>query len=269
MVDRGPSYGASMGIEQGSPAVRIAAPPARSFRHALRAGSATMVHVAEYDLADWNPRVVVLDPPQQLAAWCARAGEAEAIVGGFFVRPGGVPLGELWIAGERMASERFRPRAGPRRSCVLIDGSGVRAAPRRELPRRPRGDLLQAGPLLVADGATVVGRDPEGFSSGAGQFDSDITRGRYPRAALGVRDGAVLAVACDGRSDDDAGLSLTELASLMLRLGADSAINLDGGGSTSLVSGGELVNTPREEHGIELVAGRPVSTAIVFSPRGT
>ena len=267
MADRIGAYGAAMGIEQGSPAVRFAAPPARSFRHALRGGSATTVYVAEYDLADWNPRVVVLDPPQQLGAWCARAGEAEAVVGGFFVRPRGTPLGELWVAGERRGSEPFQPPAGPRRSCVLIDGNRVRTAPRRELPRRPRGDLLQAGPLLVADGATVVGRDPEGFSSGAGQFDSDITRGRYPRAALGVRDGAALAVACDGRSDDDAGLTLVELASLMLRLGADSAINLDGGGSTSLVSGGRLMNTPREEHGIELVAGRPVSTAIVFTGR--
>ncbi|MEX2195089.1 MAG: phosphodiester glycosidase family protein [Thermoleophilaceae bacterium] len=256
-----------MGQGRGSPAIRAAPPRVRSFRHPLRGRAATTVHVAEYPQADWSARVVALDPPQQLAAWCARAGEAEAIVGGFFVRPRGTPLGELWIAGERTASEPFAPPRGPRRSCVLIDERGVRVAPRPELPRRPRGDLLQAGPLLVADGATVVGRDPEGFSSGAGQFDSDITRGRYPRAALGVRDGAVIALACDGRSDADAGLTLAELASLMLRLGADAAVNLDGGGSTSLVSGGELVNTPREEHGIELVAGRPVSTAIVFTGR--
>ena len=57
--------------------------------------------------------------------------------------------------------------------------------------RRPRGDLLQAGPLLVRDGAPAYRRehDPEGFRAGAVQFDSDISDGRYPRAALGLGGG--------------------------------------------------------------------------------
>ncbi len=53
----------------------------------------------------------------------------------------------------------------------------------------------------------------------------------------------------------------------MIELGAERAINLDGGGSASLVLGGELVNEPREEHGLALAGGRPVSTAIAFEPR--
>jgi exopolysaccharide biosynthesis protein len=73
-----------------------------------------------------------------------------------------------------------------------------------------------------------------------------------------------LAVACDGRAPNDAGLTLPELAELMATLGAERAINLDGGGSTSLVHDGVLRNVPREEHGIELVAGRPVANALVF-----
>ena len=44
-------------------------------------------------------------------------------------------------------------------------------------------------------------------------------------------------------------------------------INLDGGGSTSLVCGGRLRNRPRAEHGVRLPGGRPISTALVFSPR--
>jgi exopolysaccharide biosynthesis protein len=73
-------------------------------------------------------------------------------------------------------------------------------------------------------------------------------------------------VVCDGRGNDDSGMTLGELASLMVELGAESAINLDGGGSTSLVRDGRLVNRPREEHGLDLPAGRPVSTALVFVP---
>jgi exopolysaccharide biosynthesis protein len=53
----------------------------------------------------------------------------------------------------------------------------------------------------------------------------------------------------------------------MLALGAHEAINLDGGGSTSLVRGRRLVNRPREEHGLDLAAGRPISTALVFARR--
>jgi len=59
-------------------------------------------------------------------------------------------------------------------------------------------------------------------------------------------------------------MTLRELADLMVTLGSERAINLDGGGSTSLVHEGRLRNVPREEHGIELVAGRPVANALVF-----
>ena len=44
----------------------------------------------------------------------------------------------------------------------------------------------------------------------------------------------------------------------MAALGAVQAMNLDGGGSTSLVCGGRLRNVPRESHGITLPGGRAV-----------
>lgn len=251
------------------PKPTVAAPALRTFAHRLSDGAATTVHVAAYPLEDWSPRVAVLSPPTGLEAWCAASGESEALVGGFFIRPHGAPLGELWTGGRRRRSVGFQRPDGPGRACVALDGGRARIAPRRRLPGAPRGDLLQAGPLLVEGGRSIVrdGGDPEGFSSGARQFDSDITVGRYPRAALGVRGRSLVAVVCDGRSDRDAGMTLAELAALMARVRCEQALNLDGGGSTSLVSGGRLVNRPREEHGIELVAGRPVSTAIVFSRR--
>ena len=51
----------------------------------------------------------------------------------------------------------------------------------------------------------------------------------------------------------------------MARLGSRRAINLDGGGSTSLVFDGVLRNAPREEHGVRIVGGRPVATVLTFS----
>ena len=69
----------------------------------------------------------------------------------------------------------------------ITDGE-VRIARRDQLGPAPAGDLLQAGPLLVGAGqvAVVAGQDVEGFSAAAHQFDSDITCGRYPRAALAL-----------------------------------------------------------------------------------
>jgi hypothetical protein len=73
--------------------------------------------------------------------------------------------------------------------------------------------------------------------------------------------------AADGRADDNARLTLAELAEALVALGAVTAINLDGGGATSLVCGGRLRNRPRESHGIELAGGRPVTTALLFTTR--
>ena len=239
----------------------------RSFPHELADGARTRVHVAALPARDTHVRLEALDAPLPLASWCEETGTRNAIVGGFFVRQGAnTPLGELWLRGRRVPSVPFDDPWGSTRSCVAVDGGRVRLAPRDDLPLEPTGDLLQAGPLLVVGSRPVVheGIDPEGFSANRAQFDSDITDGRYPRAALGVSHDWIFAVACDGRSRDDAGMTLRELAELMAGLGADRAINLDGGGSTSLVYAGLLRNVPREEHGIELVAGRPIVNALVF-----
>jgi phosphodiester glycosidase len=119
---------------------------------------------------------------------------------------------------------------------------------------------------LTSGGAVVYDpeADAEGFRAAAHQFDPDPTDGRHPRAALGLAGGRIVAVACDGRSRRDAGLTLVELARLMLALGCDDALNLDGGGSTALVSGGRLQNLPRSDFEVPEPGGRPIATALEF-----
>jgi exopolysaccharide biosynthesis protein len=150
---------------------------------------------------------------------------------------------------------------------VHVDGS-VRLARRGELGADPAGDLVQAGPLLVSEGRSLADEDDhEGFSSGAAQFDSDITVGRYPRCALGVSDDELLAVCCDGRRTGvDAGLELAELARLLISFGATEAINLDGGGSSTLVHRGHLLNRPYSNYDQPAPESRPVVTALLFEP---
>jgi hypothetical protein len=255
------------------------APRRRSPRHLerhrldLRGGAATTVHVATYREAETAVRVVRLPRAMPLQAWCEEQGVDEAIVGGFFLRNGpgdATPLGDLRTRGIARRTVPFDAPWGAVRACVHATGGTIAIARRDALPRAPRGDLLQAGPLLLRDGVPVVadGEDPEGFSAGSHQFDSDITDGRYPRAALGrTADGRLLAVAADGRAESEAGLTLPELARVLADLGAVDALNLDGGGSTSLVCAGRLRNVPREAHGVVLAGGRPVPTALAFVSR--
>jgi Phosphodiester glycosidase len=238
-------------------------------RVTLADGARTTVHVAAYDTATTELRVALLGGQQQLQAWCAVTGHTDAIVGGFFVRPDGAPLGEVRTRGIRRRHVPFASPWDRVRACVHVEGGTARIARRGELPADPRGDLLQAGPLLVRDSQPVYRRadDPEGFRLGAFQFDSDISDGRYPRAALGLAPGRLLAVAVDGRGVHDAGLTLEELGALLAGLGATDALNLDGGGSTSLVCGGRLRNRPRAARGVPEPGGRPITTALLFVPR--
>jgi hypothetical protein len=229
----------------------------------------TTVHITAHDRASTELQVAVIPGQAKLEPWCAARGVREAIVGGFFARPHGTPLGEVRTHGIARDHVPFTAPFDRVRACVWVEGGETRIAPRDEIDDAPRGDLLQAGPLLVSDGRPVFrrGEDREGFSEACGQFDSDITDGRYPRAALGVCSTHFFAVAVDGRSHEDAGMTLEELAALMAALGCSTALNLDGGGSTSLISCGRLVNSPRKRFEVPEVGGRPVSTALLFLPR--
>jgi len=142
------------------------------------------------------------------------------------------------------------------------------------LPPKPDGDLLQAGPLLVMDGRPVVDptTDSEGFRSGCRQFDTDITDGRYPRAAIGYDDTYVYGVVVDGRTDSDVGMTLTELAVYMTgSLGVAAALNLDGGGSATLAARDSegafhVINSPMDGYMQPTPGGsRQLYSAIVFT----
>jgi hypothetical protein len=267
-VDAGPEQMRAILSSRRRSTVLAPSPSLERVRLTLADDAQTSLWVARFERTRFRVRVVALERPSTLLGWCAGNGAEHALIGGFYLRPGGPPLGDLRIDGRALPSAPFDLPWGEQRACVHAVDGAVALLSRGELPAEPAGDLLQAGPMLVAAGRSLIelGSDPEGFSAGSRQFDSDITAGRYPRAALGLDSGHLIAVVCEGRADDEAGLSLAELAEGMAGLGAERAINLDGGGSASLVVDGRLRNTPREEHGKELVGGREVATALRFVP---
>jgi hypothetical protein len=241
------------------------------WRHTLANGEVTTLYAVRYPRRSMRVRVLHFPRPERLDVWCVANGIDEAVVGGFFLRDPYRPLGELWVDGRAALHEPVAEPYGARRGSVVVDpGGSVALVERDAAPPAPAGDLLQAGPLLVAGGTIVFDRasDHEGFSAGAGQFDSDITDGRHPRAAFGASEEWLVSVACDGRrSRVDDGLTMHELAEVMIELGAESAINLDGGGSTTLVHRGHLLNRPYSTQDQPAPASRRVVSALAFEPR--
>ena len=132
---------------------------------------------------------------------------------------------------------------------AIADGDTVRVL-LATLPRLARGRspaLLVGGwPRLLRDGRNVAGDAPivEGTISRNAET-------RHPRTAIGFsRDSTTLYVlAVDGRSAKSVGMTLVELADLMRRLGAWQALNFDGGGSTTMVIDGAIVNAPSDTTG--------------------
>jgi hypothetical protein len=238
----------------------------RRRRLLLFGGARTTIHVACYDAELTEIGVVVMTGQERLEPWCSRHGVREALIGGFFHKPDGLPLGEVRTHGVAHEHVPFDAPWHAVRACVHVEGGRARIARRDAIEREPRGDLLQAGPLLVSDGEVAYEpeADEEGFKAAAHQFDPDPTEGRHPRAALGLAGDRIYAVVSDGRSRDDAGLTLVELARLMAAVGCREAINLDGGGSATLISGGTLRNLPRVDFETPEPGGRPISTALVF-----
>ena len=96
-------------------------------------------------------------------------------------------------------------------------------------------NVLSFGPALVKDGAISVTESEEVGKAMASN----------PRTAIGIIDeNHYVFVVADGRTSENEGLSLYELAEFMESLGVQTAYNLDGGGSSTMYFNGEVVNQP-------------------------
>ncbi|MBZ0200637.1 MAG: phosphodiester glycosidase family protein, partial [Ignavibacteriaceae bacterium] len=99
---------------------------------------------------------------------------------------------------------------------------------------------IGGGPTLVKNGIKNITYNEEVFwGSGVGLTNQD------PRTAVGyTNENHVIMVVADGRQTASSGLSLTELADVMINLGCIEAMNLDGGGSSQIAVGSTLINLP-------------------------
>ncbi|MEV8028025.1 phosphodiester glycosidase family protein [Cellulosimicrobium funkei] len=106
-------------------------------------------------------------------------------------------------------------------------------------------NTLSFGPALVEDGEVVAGIDDVEVDTNVGNHS---IQGEQPRTAIGVVDeNHLVLVVVDGRQEGySRGATTTELARILQDLGATTAYNIDGGGSSTLWFDGEVVNSPSQ-----------------------
>lgn len=161
-----------------------------------------------------------------------------------------IPAGGYVLSGHGRGREAlravFRPGDHVTLRLRLVPESGD---PRWEGVRQ----VIGGGPRLLA----------EGIYAGGEGFRPLFVDKRHPRTAIGrLADGRILLVVVGGRQPyHSLGMTLPELAFTLRRLGVTDALNLDGGGSSTLVVRGVVVNLPSDELG-----ERPVSDVLLVMP---
>jgi Phosphodiester glycosidase/SPOR domain len=216
--------------------------------------------------------------PNELVAFDARYGAtaesgagAEAVLDGngtvqqlLDSRGGPIPGGGQVIEGIGTGADWLRAHATPgtrlrlRESVTARDGGPV--------PLTRDTDVIGGGPYLVKDRRLFVDAFTEGFEHpGDPSFYFAFGISRNPRTMAGVTsDGDLLLVTVDGRQPGySVGLSFPEEARLMRALGSAQALNLDGGGSTTMVVDGAVLGRPSDATG-----ERPIGDAIMIFPPG-
>ena len=123
--------------------------------------------------------------------------------------------------------------------CIYADGSlAITNSSEKSAEELVREGVWQAfsfGPGLLEDGQITVSETDEVGKAKASN----------PRTAIGIiNDLHYVFVVSDGRTDASEGLSLYQLAEFLQSLGVQTAYNLDGGGSSTMVLNGEIINNP-------------------------
>ena len=213
-----------------------------------------------YRVADPLHHLSVFPPPEGCSTY-STPGETADFVGGCDVATNGgffIPAGRnasLGCVGHIISNGHVVQRSSRQNVFFGIEkvhGAfqyAVGYASPDEVNRRHWLQLVSGVVWLVKDGVSFVTESLkyEDFSaetSGSGETFASLIA---PRLAVGFdRSMALVIVAVDGSEPDWQGLSLYDFAKVLISLGVQNAVNLDGGGSVSVFEDGDLVNVPSD-----------------------
>ena len=176
-------------------------------------------------------------------------------------RGGNIPAGGRTIQATGTEVDELLAVAHPGRRlavrATLVDDRGRPVRTSRLM------SIVNGGPELVRDGRLHATPRTDGMvHPGDPSFYYGWVHKRNPRTFAGVdAQGRTVLVTADGRSTSSVGLGIAETAAVARSLGLRNAMNLDGGGSTTMVVGGTVINAPSDATG-----ERPVGDALVVLP---
>lgn len=186
--------------------------------------------------------------------------------------PGGI---EIVVSRDRIRAIRKNSSPIPSDGFVIsLSGESMKNAPRFKVGDRLRERIDFTSPAFTPANSKavedIVGGVPRLIRNGKidipwkdERSSKDFVETRHPRTAVAkLKDGNFLMLTADGRTDASAGIDLYDLAAFMLELGAADALNLDGGGSTTMVLDGKVVNQPSDKGG-----ERKVGDALIVTLR--
>lgn len=221
-------------------------------------GSAQDINLVEIDLRKYRKKIriaadaVRLDSTSRIAT---AHGALVAINGGFFdMKNGGsvdfVKVDNQVINPTREPSDRAHAVLLISKRNVEIQRASATDDTYADVP-----SVMLSGPLLIQDGSAVA--------LGTNPFNDN----RHPRSAIAITaDQKLLLIVVDGRNRLSAGMSLPELTQTLGWLGADDAMNLDGGGSSTLYVRGAtqtgVVNHPSDNRLFDHFGQRPVANIV-------
>ncbi len=191
------------------------------------------------------------------------SGAIVAINGSFYnTRPPYNSACYLKINGE-VIFERSGKMGDRDGGAVLIDDRG-RVSVEQGDPDDPQWVSTRTEPSIIGSGPMML-QDGQRIDMGTGAF---VTL-RHPRTAIGTSDNKVYLVTVDGRSKGNSlGVNLNELANILKWLGAENALNLDGGGSTTMYIEGQpengIVNRPCDNQKFDRQGERRVSNSLLL-----
>lgn len=235
----------------------------RAFRHSNLNGDPASINILDIDMKHFEGDILLAwysDSLLETSLFAENTGALAAVNGSFFdMRAGGsvVFLQEKGL----VVTETHDRSAFVNEGAYARDTAGVIM-----ILKKPKNadwsyspvhrDILVSGPLLIHNGErTSPQRIPFNLN-------------RHPRTAIGItNDYRLLLVTVDGRHSEAAGMSMWELQDLMESLECRDALNLDGGGSTTLyIRGKGIVNYPSDNRKFDHEGERRVANAILVMP---
>ncbi len=230
-------------------------------------GSRQSISVVTYPARRFTTHLVHLDREARITSELGREAQAEiAINGGYFnvksYEPVTFVLLDRKVVGHTTPEElmrtngviAFRDKRGHEIDIFRCDTA--------DYPRVARSyrSALAAGPVLVESGKIATYQSERSFYTG-----------RHPRSLIGKRtDGTVVLIVIDGRFKGQGdGTTIAQTAYIAYQLGLHDALNLDGGGSSTLWTAREgVLNHPYDNHRFDHAGERAVPNCLVVKSSG-